>query len=349
MIGGPRGTTSGLLGLCFVAGLLTTQTASAQTSQPLHDERTAKQVDVEKVATLEFQNLDVAPNILTRVFRLPNGGWGATASIFRGTVPLFSASGSPTGTLGRPGPGPGEFKQPAWAMAVGSQLWVVDPGNNRITAFGSNGKMIDDRTLPGRVFGVQPRADGRGLLLSGYFGTSHAVARVTMSAADDQFGGELASSQNFYLDEQLAAETPSGDVWSVAASGGRVEILSADSLKVLAWTHLPEDLSHPEARVLWDYAKDPPAPLVWGIMTDSGGTLWIVLSVADAHWRPGLKAPADAEKMGDTLILAVRPQDRTIVGVKRMDRLCRAIDGGLISCTNESATTVDILRVSLEH
>ena len=329
--------------------LVAAHPASGRAQERLHDHRDAGSVEVQKLVTLQFRNLNVAPDISTLVFRLPDGGWGATCHLFGGTVPLFSATGSPTRTLGRPGPGPGEFKNPRWGAAIGKELWVVDPGNNRITAFGEDGTVIGDRTIPGEAFWEQPLPEGRGLLLSGYFGRSHTVARVSMNAADDQLGGNPSTSRNFYVDEQLAAQTSSGEVWAVAGSGGRIDILKADDLQLLATTQLPEDLSQPEAQVFWDYGKERPPPFISGVMADSAGVLWIVAQVADANWRPGLKAPADAERIGDTLVLAVSTEARTIVAAMRLDRNCEPVINGVISCTNERAMTVDVLALHLKR
>ncbi|MCG6987322.1 MAG: hypothetical protein LJF06_03900, partial [Gemmatimonadetes bacterium] len=116
--------------LLGASSLIAARPVRVQAQKPLRDNRTAGQVEVQEVATLQFQNLEVAPNTETQIFRLPDGGWGAMSHVFGGIVPLFSTTGSPAGALGHPGPGPGEFKTPVSAIAVGKQLWVVDPGNN---------------------------------------------------------------------------------------------------------------------------------------------------------------------------------------------------------------------------
>jgi hypothetical protein len=339
-----------LLGLFAASSLLAVQPTSGRGQKLLRDMRNTGRVEAKRIATLRFENAPVAPDIQTQVFRLPGGGWGAISPVFRGRVPTFSAAGSWTGTLGRPGPGPGEFKHPFFAMAVGKQLWVVDPGNNRITAFGPDGAVVGDRTLPGRVIWVQPIAGG--LLLSGFFpspsGVVNTVGRVTMNKADDEFGGQPGTSNNAWVELHLATETSSGQVWTVSMAGGRIGILRAHKLGPLASAQLPEELSQPEAHAPEDLSGERPAPRVDGVMTDSDGIVWIVMGVADAHWRRGLNPATDTNKIFDTLVLAVSPQDRAIIGALRMDRSCRpvfSVVGGLMSCVNESAATVDILRL----
>lgn len=354
---GHRITAGALLGPSVVSSLLAAQAILAQTPQPLRDDRTAARVEVQEVTTLRFQDAAVAPDLETQVIRLPDGRWGATSRVFGGIVPLFSAAGSHTGTLGHPGPGPGEFKDPRFAIGVGEQLWVVDPGNNRLTAFGSDDTPIGDRTLPGRVVQVQPTAHGGGLLLSGFFdgasGVVHTTARVSMNGADDRFGGDPGTSHDVYVQYHLAAETPSGEIWAVARSGGDIQILRADDLEPLASSHLPEDLSRPERHEVRSILTERPAPAVAGAMVDAGGVLWIVMGVADEHWRarPDLDRHAQppVEELFDTLILALSTQDRAIIGARRVDRFCLPVLDALISCANEDEETIDILRLGLER
>ena len=341
----------GLVLLAASVSIVRPQVGRSQ--EPLRDNRAARRVDIQKVTTLRFQNLTVAPNIETRAFHMPDGGWGAISPVFDGIFPLFSATGTPSGTLGRPGPGPGEFKNPVFAIVVGNQTWVVDPGNNRITAFGAKGSVLGDRTLPGRVIWAQPTADGSALLLSGFFGspsgTWHTVGRVTIKTTDDVFGGDTGANPNGLVQQHLAAQTPSGEIWAVARAGGRIQILRSHNLGHVASTRLPEDLSQPEAHPPLYSSNEPPAPQVDGVMVDSNGILWIVMVVADAHWRSGLNLRTDPKKIFDTLLLAVSAPDRAIVGVRRLDQNCRAMAAGLISCPNEDAATVDIWRLSIER
>ena len=338
--------------LLLAASLSIVRPQVGRSQEPLRDNRAARRVDIQKVTTLRFQNATVAPDLETRAFHISDGGWGAISPVFAGVVPLFSPSGGPNGTLGRPGPGPGEFKSPLSAVTLGKQLWVVDPGNNRLTAFGSDGGVISDRTLPGRVIWVQPTVDSHSLLLSGFLvgshGVVHTVGLVTMNGAIDRLGGSVPNSKNGWVQLHRAAETLSGEIWAVAFAGGEIDILSASNLELLTARRLPESLSQPEAHAPLHLSKERPAPQVYGVMVDPEGVLWIVMAVADAHWRPGLNPATDTDKIFDTLVLAVSTADRTIVGARRIDQSCQAMAAGLISCPNEDAATVDVWRLSIE-
>ena len=351
-----RLTFRGLLGLFAVLIGLVGRPIAGAAQEPLRDNRNAGRVEVTHVGTLRFQNVTTfAPDIQTQVVRLPDGGWGAISHRVGGSIALFSAAGSPNGTLGRAGSGPGEFETARFAMGVGEELWVIDPGNNRLTAFGSDGTLIGGRRLPGPAFWVAPTTDREALLLSGFFGTPsgvwHTVARVTMKEGDDRFGGDAGTSSDAYVQQHVAAETPSGEIWAVARSGGDIQILRPDDLELMASSHLPENLSQPERHTLRDITVQRPPPVVYGVTVDGTGTLWIVMWVADAHWRPlpGVNPLEHADEIYDSLILAVSPQDRAIVGAKTLDRFCLPVVDALVSCVNEDAETVDIWRLSLER
>ena len=344
-------------GLCIAATLITAHPILAQIPGRLRDSQEVREVQAQSVVTLDFATLDVAPDIHTQVFRLPDGGWGAASGVFRGTVPVFSATGSPNGTLGRSGSGPGEFMTPAYGVSVNGELWVVDTGNSRLSAFASDGTLIGDRRLPGWVLWAQPTADGHQILLSGSFrgssGVWRTVARATLGGTTDILGGDVGDSHDAYVQHHVAAQTISGEIWAVAQSGGKIEILQADNLQPLGKTHLPDSLSEPEYHAVTNIVTQRPPPMVSGVMTDSDGLLWVVMAVADANWRARTGSDRTTrppvEKLWDTLILAVSPQDRAIVGTKRIDGICVGVVGGLISCANEAAATIEVQRLRLER
>ena len=71
---------------------------------------------------------------------------------------VFAVDGSHVRTLGRKGGGPGEFEQViGMDWAPDGNLWVVDPGNSRISVFDTAGTYVDShRTLGGFIISPWP-------------------------------------------------------------------------------------------------------------------------------------------------------------------------------------------------
>ena len=57
-------------------------------------------------------------------------------------VRRWSAGGTPAGTIGRQGEGPGEFTQPGRMGFFGDSLWVMDSGLNRVSYFDLEGGFL---------------------------------------------------------------------------------------------------------------------------------------------------------------------------------------------------------------
>ncbi len=64
-------------------------------------------------------------------------------------VYMFDSSGALLKSIGRRGQGPGEFQLANGIAAWRDQLWVYDPGNNRITVFAGQGQL--EATYPLRI------------------------------------------------------------------------------------------------------------------------------------------------------------------------------------------------------
>lgn len=75
----------------------------------------------------------------------PNGAI-AVSQPQDGLIRLFNANGSPLGSFGRKGQGPGEFEQLARAGWLGDSLWVSDFSTRRFTIIGPDRTLV--RTVP---------------------------------------------------------------------------------------------------------------------------------------------------------------------------------------------------------
>ena len=334
-------------------GLLIARGAPAQQRPALRDLSAGRTISSRVVAELSFRGLDVAPDLSARVFRLPGGGWGVTSGVFRGVVQRFDAQGRPDGTFGHFGHGPGEFAGEVFPVAMRDELWVVDPGNARISIFDRELHLAGTRRIELAPWFVTPARDGRSLVVSGSSqadGNFYELARLFRQPGRDAHGvpvgrGALSPSQ-WNVQRRRAAETSGGQVWAFAMSGGAVDVLDARDLRPIAQLQLPGREMAQEAP--WQIANfdERPAPrLAGGVVADSAGLLWATFAVADHAWKPGTDPRDDISKYLDTRVLVIDPGKRAIVGQLQLDSVCLAVEGRLISCVDEMAQTIRIIAL----
>ncbi|HEX7049730.1 MAG TPA: hypothetical protein VF188_05910 [Longimicrobiales bacterium] len=343
-----------VISLTCLLAMAGTTAAAAQDRRALADLSEGSRVTAHDVVRLSFAGLDLAPDALARVFRLPGGGWGVSAGVFRGVIQRFDRDGAPAGTFGRSGEGPGELGGQVFGVPMDDELWIVDPRNGRLSVFAEDLSHVGDRPLPGRVFSVAPAAGGRGLLISGFMygggsGETRGVARISLDEGADAFGGPIEDDPNPRVQIHMAAETPAGEVWTVAVSGGAVDILKSDDLSLLERLRLPGEELAQVAPTRGNLSEDRPAPQLAGITADSTGLLWIAIAVADREWAPGLDPDDGAAKVYDTRILAVDPAERAVIGKVRLDDLCLPVEGRIVSCVDELGEAIRLVTLAIER
>lgn len=110
-------------------------------------------------------------------------------------VRVYTADGAYVATLGRPGEGPGEFRQPSSLLADDQgRIYVMDLGDNRVSVWGADLGHVEDIRPSDRLFGLmRPRADG-----------SFLVSRSTF------LPDSAPTESNQRL--QIAVMSPSGEV-----------------------------------------------------------------------------------------------------------------------------------------
>jgi hypothetical protein len=341
------------LALVLAAG----PSVAAQKRQVLDDASSGHTISIRSTSRLDFEGLDLAPDLLARVFRLPAGGWGVSDRVFAGVIQLFDSTGAPAGTFGRSGQGPGELGGEVFAVAMRGELWVVDPGNSRLSIFAKDLSYVRDWRLGMHpVIAIAPARDGRSVLVSGSTVQArmyYAVARVSQDAGLDVFGSPLGQHplppSQWLVQRRMAAETVGDEVWSVAISGGEIDVLKSSDLSVVAGLQLPgEEMAR---KAPWSVANfdERPAPRLIGLASDSSGILWVSFGVADRKWKPGLDPREEGvEAVFDTGVLAIDPAKRDIVGAVTLDAICLPVEGNLISCVDEIGQTVRILALQFK-
>lgn len=315
----------------------------------LPDRSRGARIGAAEVAMLSFRGLDVAPDVMARVFRIPGSRWAVSSSPLGATVSVFDRDGVFLEAFGRKGQGPGEFGGPVAVVQNGEELWVFDSRNLRITRLSADFDIIDSRAIPGPAHYVAPAADSDRVLLTGFFG-QHAIARVGADPAQDVTGGRIPDVKSVWAQRVYAAE--SGDeVWTVAPQGGAIQLMRSGDLSRIASFKLPfkpfERFTPFGSPPSSDGKKEAPPPAVVGLMADGQGLIWLIAVQPDARWAPDGSLYDDPTPQYDTFVVAIDVQSRSVVGKARIDDVCMPVDRGFISCVNQLGESIRILRLRL--
>ncbi|MGH7648396.1 MAG: 6-bladed beta-propeller [Gemmatimonadaceae bacterium] len=116
-----------------------------------------------------------------------------------GRVFQFTSDGRYEQTIGRPGSGPGELKNPESVGLVGDTIWVLNSGNSRIEYFSMDGRVVGGQRLPPSVWGAEQMvAVGSEFVATVLFDTLPLVhfarnsnARLSGRVSATRFGSEL--------------------------------------------------------------------------------------------------------------------------------------------------------------
>jgi len=143
----------------------------------------------------------------------------------------FSLRGDPRWTLGRAGGGPGEFRNPTDLKATPRGVWVIDPGNVRLTLVSHEGAVLETLTMGREISTAIPQPDGS---LLGFGATSPFLVHLAPdgSAHDSSLIPETLVGTHPLLREAYAAAAPTGEGmlgfrWSsrrLLIAGGRVQV-----------------------------------------------------------------------------------------------------------------------------
>lgn len=344
-----RSTAShALMGLAMSGVVWEPGAVAAQTPPALDVASPVGEVRMEEVAVLDFGGLPAAPDALARVTARPSGGWAVSGPTLGGPVYLFDADGGWITSVGRTGQGPGEFALPPFGVPIGDEIWLLDPGNARVTRVGPDGAVRGERRVEGRVMGVTSGAAGDRALASGGFPSGDGESGILMwigpTPEEDLVGGEVRETENPRAQFGLGIDTGE-EVWAFAVMGGVVTIHAPD-LKVVDRATMPIEamLEVPPAGPL-DISSVRPPPQVAGVMRDGMGGIWVVTIVASERWREGV-TPADGiDAIYDTRFLRIDPATRMLTHDGRTDAVCQPVGAGVVSCADEAGEAIRLQRL----
>lgn len=231
-------------------------------------------------------------------------------------IRVFDADGEFLHTIGRKGPGPGEF---ALAMDMmlgrGDTIWVVDPQSGRYSAFAPNGRFLTSH--PRRILSANTSAttflsDGRVLDWEMAFPDGRSGPRLRywpLLVARDfgrldslpplKFRREMMpdrrAHQLFFGGELLVAADREGGIWFAETREYRIyrRSLEGDTTTVLGLTVDPAPVGKAEREYvrrefgrtsLSRYLDDLPEtkPIIHGIIPDNAGNVLVFPETAGA-------------------------------------------------------------------
>lgn len=332
-----------------VMSLALAGSADAQEREVIRFANRIGSLESQVVARLSFTRLDIAPHVLARVFRLNDGGWGVSSTTFDGVVQTFDPMGNPEHSFGRRGAGPGEFAGEVFGIGDAAALWIIDPGNARMSAFSRDLTLLHDRTLPGKVFFVSRSDDDGAVLVTGLFpgpDRGYTIARVSRDQERDVFGGRADSNPNTRVLVHIPVQV-AGEVWTFAVSGGAVNILRSSDLTGAAGLRFAEESMTRIAEEGRRNPSEPPPSQVAGVSAD-GPYVWLTVGVADKDWRPGMSPRDGVHRLFDTRVIVIDVRTRTVIGQGRLPELCLPVDHRLISCVDELGEEIRIIELNLK-
>lgn len=242
---------------------------------PTHDIRDCdpcREIVLQKVLTLGSATAPVTLSWMVDVTWMSDGFFLVGSSRYESLVSVWDSTGRFVTTIGREGPGPGEFIAPRTKPGPVGRAWIVDRGTGRITevlpgprtgrSFPFHGSLVDYGTVPldsNRVVvaGTLP-------LLAGT--VSSPLHVLTGSGRVIRSFGEWSTNRRIPPAIAPAAE---GGIWALPPNryrltrwslrGDRIEVLRRETRWFQPWT-----------------AADPVKnPYLLRLTTDADGRLWV--------------------------------------------------------------------------
>jgi hypothetical protein len=281
----------------------------------------------------------------------------------------FSEGGEYLGHVGRRGKGPGEFEIVQFVNSVpGDSIEVYDLGLERITVFSPSHKVV--RTVQQPVSAMEMvRLPNGWRVVSGHrfesdrvglpLHTIDAEGNIVVSFGADPPVRDVRNAHLMY--RQLTYGSTDSSVWSSHLTRYRLE----------EWSVRGNHMRSLERKTTWfvahshygfDDRDNAPRPGLMAIYRDRDGILWTLSHVADDEWREGVgtrKDPYGRTRRGivnrdayyDTMIEAIDPSQRVVVGLLRMDEAARGFtsDGPVFGYddTSNAEPVVPLWRVRL--
>lgn len=250
----------------------------------------------------------------------------------RGGFAVYDREGRQVGSHVRYGGGPGEFMFPVPAVGPGDSIWIVDPGNQRVSVLDPGASaLVRAFPLRGSISRVMAADSGR-VVVAGTL-LPEGVTREEVDAGEwhylhvlDRTGRVMTS----FHPRGYAGSAAGGMVGSrvVASAGDRIWVAKMHRPALEEWSLSGERLRRIDRELDWFEPWDSVGeaavqglrtrPRVSELGVDGEGRLWIktYLPVAD---RETATSTADHNRVMDTLLEALDPETGELLAQRRFD------------------------------
>lgn len=250
------------------------------------------------------------------VVRTSTGQWIVMQFTPPGRAPLvFDNTGIFRRLLGRVGSGPGEFQMPLYGVAVADSVFVSDMSNARLNVFGPRLSFVRSAqsAVVGQSYPFEVAWNGTviaGATIQTREAIGHPLHQFSPSLEYVRaFGGDsepVFPGMATRMRRRLARSADNG-VWAAHALTYVIEHYDQTGRLTM---RLEGPLVRPPESMVPSRTQ-PPAPMIMGIVEDTGAVLWVLRVVADRRWQSSLGTRLPKRQGGGVSPIPVveRPND----------------------------------------
>lgn len=281
-------------------------------------------------------------------------------------IQVYDSSGQFGGTIGRAGPGPGEFRNARSVHARGDTLYVLDSRSAKLVAYQSDGSLVREQRVPIGMEDFFVRPNGT-LTVRGLVAASSTMHAIHLLDNDGRIVLSFAGSDEPF-DERRAQLFR----WPIAR-GARGSAWTAERMRyrLTQWDESGRLLRDLTRKADWFAPHDAvprfrpgikPGPLVTKLREDSEGLIWVLIAVPDDEWddpshyasRQGVpEFQGDVGRYFDTILEVIDPVRAEVIAHGRFDEHMVAFldDDRLVSYGFDlnDQPVIDIWRVEVGH
>jgi len=298
--------------------------------------------------------------------RLSDGRFVLASLVSGGEIQLLRPDGSYETTLGRTGPGPGEYGWIQKIVVARHHVVVVDPRYRRRTLLSEDLTFIRQDPIPSQIYNATVAADS--LLVANMMSTrgEHAGWRLHVMRTDGSIERSLDQApdgRTAQIAEDFRALTSLGGDTFYAGHYNeyRIDEWKTSGLLIGSILRSAPWFEPWTGRCCWVSPTEAPPTQLRDLRLDHTGHLWVMLAVADSNWAAGLRPSTldrgaytyeDASLVYDAIIEVIDPASGMMLAEGRFDQMFVGFAGdGLVSSYREDDRTLrsllDVWQLSL--